>query len=169
MTTFIQLGVALVMVALCSLMHAGGLAAISWLFNLEDEELKQRELDAGTVGMVVVIALAIFVLHAAEIGLFAAFYCAVDAGHTVEGALYYSASAYTTAGNGMERLGQDWRLLGASEALAGFLLIGWSTAYLVQKLRRLGETPRRPSSRRRGAASRSSARSSPVSAATDDR
>ena len=165
----LQLGVALTLVAICSLLHAGGLAAISWLFNLEDEELKRQRLDFGTVWMIVVIALSIFILHIAEIALFAGFYCLVESVHTVEEAIYYSAAAYTTAGNGIERLGTGWRLLATSESLAGFLLSGWSTAYLVQKLRKLGEEPKRPSSRPRAASSRSSAKSSRASAAKADR
>jgi hypothetical protein len=132
------LGAALVMAALCALLHAGGLSGISRLFHIEDQELRRRKA-AGTIWLIVVIALALFVLHLAEIGLFAALYGLVGAAPQPADALYYSASAYTTAGNGIEHLGKDWRLLGATEALAGFLLIGWSVAYLVAKLRRLRE------------------------------
>src|SRR3954453_15106837 len=128
------------MVALCALVHAAGLAGISRLFHLEDAELKARK-TAATLGLIVVIALVLFVLHLAEIALFAALYAGVGAAPDFADALYYSASAYTTAGNGIEDLGKGWRLLGATEALAGFLLIGWSVAYLVARLRRLREQP----------------------------
>jgi hypothetical protein len=137
--TAIQLGAALLLVALCALLHAAGLYGISRLFNLEDKELEKRSIDLETAGLIVVIALSLFVLHLAEIGLFAIVYDSVNAAPEFSDALYYSASAYTTAGNGIERLGDHWRLLGAAEALAGFLLIGWSVAYLVAKLRRLRE------------------------------
>ena len=139
MQTGIQLGIALALVALCALIHAGGLLGISRLFNLEDRELEKRAIGLETAGLIVLIALALFVLHLAEIWLFAAVYDLVEAASDFSDALYYSASAYTTAGEGIERLGKDWRLLGASEALAGFLLIGWSVAYLVAKLRKLRE------------------------------
>ena len=56
---------------------------------------------------------------------------------TVEEALYYSASAYATLGRGAEFFPADWRLIGALEALIGFLLIGWSTAFIVSKVNRL--------------------------------
>ena len=88
--------------------------------------------------MVPTLALALFLLHFAELALFAALYLLVGAAPMPE-ALYCSVSSYTTAGNGIEALGRDWRILGGAEALAGFLLIGWSTAYLVAKLRKLGE------------------------------
>ena len=139
MQTAIQLLAALVLAAFCALLHAAGLYLISWLFKLEDKELEKRSLGLETGGLIVVIALSLFVLHLAEIGVFAGVYGAVGAAPDFADALYYSASAYTTAGEGIERLGKDWRLLGAAEALAGFLLIGWSVAYLVAKLRRLRE------------------------------
>jgi hypothetical protein len=139
MNALIQIGAALAMVAVCALVHAGGLAGISRLFHIEDEELKKRKSGVEAVWLIVVIALALFVVHLSEIALFAAFYTLVGAAAEFGDALYFSASAYTTAGGGMDRLGEHWRLLGATEALAGFLLIGWSTAYLVQKLRRLRE------------------------------
>jgi hypothetical protein len=127
------------MVALCALIHASGLYGISRLFHLEDKELQRRSLGLSTAWLIVAIALGIFLLHLAEIALFAALYQGVGAIDAFEEALFYSASFYTTAGHGVEDLERNWRLLGASEALAGFLLIGWSTAYLVQKLRKLGE------------------------------
>jgi len=135
----VQLVAALAMVALCALLHAGGLYGVSRLFHLEDKELERRSAGPSTAGLIVAIALSIFLLHLTEIALFAAFYHGVGAIDGFENALFYSASFYTTAGHGVEDLTRGWRLFGASEALAGFLLIGWSTAYLVQKLRRLGE------------------------------
>jgi hypothetical protein len=137
--TAFQLGAALALAALCALLHAGGLYLISRLFHLEDRELERRSLGPETAGLIVIIALSLFTLHFAEIGVFALVYELVGAAPEFHDALYYSASAYTTAGNGIEDLGTDWRLLGAAEALAGFLLIGWSVAYLVAKLRKLRE------------------------------
>lgn len=140
MAILVQLGAALAMVALCALIHAGGLYGVSRLFHLEDKEVQRRSASPSTAWLIVAIALAIFLLHLAEIALFAALYHVVGATDGFEAALFYSAAYYTTAGHGgVENLAPSWRLLGASEALAGFLLIGWSTAYLVQKLRKLGE------------------------------
>ena len=52
MNALIQLGAALAMVAVCALVHAGGLAGISRLFNIEDEELKKRKSGVETAGLV---------------------------------------------------------------------------------------------------------------------
>jgi hypothetical protein len=135
----IELVAALALVVVCALLHAGGLMLTSRLFHLEDEELKQRPFDAKATWLIIIIAMAIFFIHALEIWLFAIFYAAVGTGGGFENALYISASTYTTAGDGIEMLSHDWRLVGAAEALAGFLLLGWSTAYLVQKLTKLRE------------------------------
>lgn len=127
------------MVFVCAAIHALGLGGISKLFRAEDEELERKHFDSTTFWLIIVIALALFLLHVSEIWLFALLYRLVHAIGSFENALYVSASAYTTAGNGIEQLAREWRLVGASEALAGFLLLGWSTAYLVQKLQKLRE------------------------------
>jgi hypothetical protein len=140
LSIFIQLGAALAAVALCALLHAAGLHGISKLFHIEDEELeKKRSLGLETAWLIVVIALSLFVLHLAEIGLFAGLYLALGAASSLEEAMFFSLASYTTAGTAAVHLIDPWRLLGACEALAGFLLIGWSTAYLVAKLKKLGE------------------------------
>ena len=76
------------------------------------------------------MALCVFLLHAAEIGIFAAFYSA-EVLPKLEDALYFSASAYSTLGTGDLVLPEGWRIVGAVEGVAGFLLLGWSTAFFV--------------------------------------
>ena len=49
----------------------------------------------------------------------------------IEPALYFSTSTFTTVGFGDLVLAEDWRMLAAAESANGFLLIGWSTAFLV--------------------------------------
>jgi len=139
LSILIQLGAALAMVALCALLHASGLFGITRLFHLEDEELERKSGGLESAGLIVVIALSIFLLHAAEIGLFALAYLAIGAETSLETALFFSIASYTTAGTSAEHLEDSWRLFGGTEALAGFLLIGWSTAFLVRWLRKLGE------------------------------
>ena len=40
-------------------------------------------------------------------------------------------SAYATLGHPDQNFPDEWRLLGATERLIGFLLIGWSTAVFI--------------------------------------
>lgn len=74
---------------------------------------------------------ALFVLHSVEIWMYALAYLSIGALSGLEPALYYSTSAFTTVGFGDVELTRDWRMLGAVESMNGFLLIGWSTAFLV--------------------------------------
>lgn len=117
--------------------HAVGLLAISRLLHLRSEELKEKRLDARSIGLLGAMGLMLFALHISEIFLFALFYLAVGGMQTLEEALFYSASAYATLGWTAEYFPPEWRLIGAFEALVGFLLIGWSTAFMVGTMNRL--------------------------------
>ena len=48
------------------------------------------------------------------------------------GADIFAMDQRTTAG-----FSDEWRLVGALEALVGFILIGWSTAFMVRTLRKI--------------------------------
>jgi hypothetical protein len=77
------------------------------------------------------LVIALFALHAIEVWVYAVAYLMLGALSGLEPALYYSSSAFSTVGFGDVTLGVNWRMLGAAESLNGFLLIGWSTAFLV--------------------------------------
>lgn len=96
-----------------------------------------HDLDRLLVPMGIVTGL--FVLHGAEIWLYAFAYKALGLLPTIEAALYYSTVAYSTLGEGGAPLPTDWRILGALEAINGMLMLGWSTAFLFQVLSHLLE------------------------------
>ena len=48
-----------------------------------------------------------------------------------ETAFYFSTSSFATIGFGDVAPAPQWRLLAAMEGVTGFLIIGWSSAYLV--------------------------------------
>jgi hypothetical protein len=52
--------------------------------------------------------------------------------HTIEAALYFSATTFTSLGFGDIVLTPEWRLLGSFEATNGLLLFGWTTAFLFE-------------------------------------
>lgn len=133
----IQLGASALLVAVMALVHGFGLAGISSSLDLEGERLERRRLDAGGALLTVAMALLLFLLHLVEIFLFAGFYLAVGAMGSAEEALHYSASSYATLGQSADYPGYRWRLVGAIESLIGFLLIGWSTAFIVGKVEKL--------------------------------
>lgn len=141
--TTIDLGIQLAAIAGLSLvmvvMHTLGLIGISRLLGLQEKRLLEHAFDHRAVGLIGSFGLLLILLHMAEILVFALFYLAVS-GLNFEEALYYSASAYATLGRTADYFPSDWRLMGAFEALIGFILIGWSTAFMVTTMRKLAES-----------------------------
>ena len=137
----LQLAVSAGLVLLMTVIHGLGLLAIAKGLRLKKERLEERSLDAGALVLMGAVGMAIFALHTLEIWVFAAFYMLVGAIERLDDALYYSASAYATLGRPADFFPDDWRLIGALEALVGFVLIGWSTAFIVTTMNRLRRSP----------------------------
>jgi voltage-gated potassium channel len=132
-----QLAAAGGMMLVMTVTHALGLTGISKLLNLRKEHLKEMSFSFKSIALMSGMGLLLLALHALEIGVFAGFYLLIGAMQTLEESLYYSASAYATLGRTADYFPPDWRLIGALEALIGFLLISWSTAFMVSKANRL--------------------------------
>jgi hypothetical protein len=101
------------------------------------EKVRQGQMVMRTGG-VMLFVLAIGALHAIEIGLYAWLYLALDAIEGIEPAIYFSTAAFGTLGAQDADLHDNWRLLGATEGVTGFVLIGVSTAFLVAAIDRMG-------------------------------
>lgn len=125
------------LVLLMTVIHSLGLFGISRVLRLKDERLREKDFGAGAIVLMGSFGLMVFGLHLLEILVFAGFYLLVGALGGLEEALYYSASAYATLGRTTDYFPEDWRLIGALEALTGFILIGWSTAFMVSAMRKL--------------------------------
>ena len=136
----IQFAVAGGLVLVMTIMHSVGLVAISKALQLDRKRLIEHEFNASAIGLLGSMGLLLFALHIAEIVIFAGFFLFVDAMQTLEEALYYSASAYATLGWTAEYFPDEWRLIGALEALIGFILIGWSTAFMVGTMNNLTDS-----------------------------
>jgi hypothetical protein len=135
----VQLAASAGLVSLSILAHALGLLGIGRLLGLSKERLEDRKVDLRSLMLIVWTGLLLFTLHSVEILLFGLFYLAVGAVGSLEESLFHSAAAYATLGTLGELLPDQWRLMTASEALIGFLLIGWSTAFVVRLLNRLSD------------------------------
>ena len=124
------------LVVLVTVIHGTGVTLAGKVLDYEKGEFKRRSLLFVEFHFLVPMALFLFAIHLLEIAIFAAFYIAVGAIGTVEDALFASAAAYTTLGIGENAVG-EWRLVGAFEGLAGFLMIGWSVAVFITEMDRL--------------------------------
>jgi hypothetical protein len=133
----VQLAVVTGFVLLMVVVHSAGLVAISRVLHLHDERNIPNRFGLRAATLMGTYGLLLFALHFLEIFMFAAFYKAVGAMRSMEEALYYSASCYATLGASTVGFSSEWRLVGALEALIGFILIGWSTAFMVRTLRRI--------------------------------
>jgi hypothetical protein len=90
------------------------------------------------------IVLGLFILHGVEIWLYALVYWRLDMLGSLEEALYFSTSAYSTLGETGAILPVPWRIVGVLEGINGMLLIGWSTAFLFQILDHLMRSEAEP-------------------------
>ncbi|WP_353218423.1 ion channel [Sandarakinorhabdus sp.] len=137
----IELLAATAMVLATVFIHAVGLVWLGRLTRYEArEEHKQhiRPLSLAGVSFTMAVVLGLFVLHGIEIWLYAALYLELGAIETLRTAVYFSTQTYAAIGFGADLLDPQWRLLAAIEGINGVILLGWSTAFFVNGMRRLG-------------------------------
>ena len=77
-------------------------------------------------------------LHALEAGIWGFAYLIVGALPDSRTAMLYSLSAMTSYGHANLFLEDHWRLMGAMEALNGWLLFGLTTAFLFGMIEKVG-------------------------------
>lgn len=131
----IQLLLATTMSLVTVTIHLTGLAFLVRL--LRSHHRLVRPLKRAPVAILLTATIMIFLIHAAEIWLYALLYVLLGAIDSFEVALYFSTSTYSSVGYGDVVLGEDWRILGAIEGATGLIMIGWSTAFLVSLLGQL--------------------------------
>lgn len=91
-------------------------------------------LQTGGIGRhvaVVATVLFLFLILTVEVWLWAAVYSMSGIFSDFQEALYFSTVTFSTLGYGDLTPPHAWRLFCSLEGINGFLLIGWSTAYLV--------------------------------------
>ena len=136
-----ELAAATVMVLVTVILHAVGLVLLARLTRYEareEQKLRIRPLSATGVSLTVAVVIGLFALHALEIWLYAALYLELGAIDTLRHAVYFSTQTYAAIGFGDDLLDPAWQLLAAIEGINGVILLGWSTAFFVTTMRRLG-------------------------------
>lgn len=133
-----------VLVALMVLIHTAGLLLLARLTPRLAHRLGLHNHDVGRSLVMMGSVLGLFALHTCEVWLWAGAYLWLGAVENFPAALDLSTALFSTLGyDGREPLAPAWRLLSALEGINGFLLIGWSTAYLVGVATRHGPFDRR--------------------------
>jgi hypothetical protein len=87
-------------------------------------------------GFIITGVLYIMLIHTVEVWLWALVLMVTGAVAGLEPAVYFSLVSFTTLGFGDITLSTEWRLMSALIGANGFLLFGWSTAYMVELIRR---------------------------------
>jgi hypothetical protein len=139
-----QLAVATVMVLLTVIIHGAGLAVLGRVLRLELRDENNRhvpQLSARSLAFTLVLVLGLFALHGVEIWLYATLYVMLGAVNGIETGVYFSTTTYGTIGFSDVDMAPHWRLVGAIEGVNGILLLGWSTAFFVTVVTRLGSRP----------------------------
>jgi hypothetical protein len=121
-----------ILVALTVLIHTIGLITIAAVTPRLARWLGFHNHDVGRTLVMTGTVLGILVILTLEVWSWAAAYALLNVTNEFEDALYLSTSLFSTVGYEMQPFHQGWRLLTALEGINGFLMIGWSTAYLVR-------------------------------------
>jgi hypothetical protein len=126
------------LLAVCVFIHAGGvISAVRWVRR---RQIPVQQLWPWT-WLFIRVAGWIVLLHIMEITTWALLYTWTGAIAGVQDAWYFSAVTYTTTGYGDLVLPEDWRLMGAIEALTGILMCGWSTGFFFAVVSRMYRGP----------------------------
>ena len=136
-----QLAVSTLMVIVTVIFHGGGLTVLGRMLRGEVQVERSHHipgLSPRTMAFTLALVMALFVLHGVEIWLYAFLYEVLGAVENLETAVYFSTISYAGIGFDDRYIDPDWRLVAAIEGINGLLLLGWSTAFFVTIVARLG-------------------------------
>jgi hypothetical protein len=129
-----QLLTASILMSMCVAIHAAGVsAALRWM-----PRAAARSQGLWSWNWLFIrLAGWMVLLHLIEISVWALSYVWRGALPDLATSLYFSGVTYTTTGYGDLVLPENWRLVGAVEALTGILMCGWSTGFFFAIVSRL--------------------------------
>ncbi len=136
-----QLAVSALMVALTVFIHGSGIYALGRFLRIEAREEAAEDIHPMSLrGIAVTLALVLglIALHGIEIWLYAFVFLALNAMPNFSEAIYFSTITYSTTGYDDEGFAQAWRMVAAIEGVNGVVLLGWSTAFFVTVVARMG-------------------------------
>jgi MFS superfamily sulfate permease-like transporter len=126
------------LIVLTVVVHVLGLGLINQRTAHVFSHLKEcRHPTAAFAVVMGTTTLLVTLLHAIEAGIWAASYEFLGALTQPRSAILYSLSAITSYGHANLILEDHWQLMGAIEALNGWLLFGLTTAFLFGMLEKI--------------------------------
>jgi Ion channel len=135
---FANLALGTLLILLTVAIHTAGLSLLAhWMTSLVRWFRLHRHYFGKTIAMMTTV-LGLFALHTVEVWLWAGAFVWVGVVEGFEDALYLSTVTFSTVGYGDVKANPEWRLFAALESVDGFLLIGWSIAFLIAASTRHG-------------------------------
>ena len=139
----LQLVTSTIMVLLTVTMHGFGLAMLGRVMQLEARQERMQHVPTLSVRSLVftqALVIALAGLHGLEIWGYAFLFEALGAVSDLETAVYFSKISYAGIGFDDRYIDPSWRLVSAIEGVNGLLLLGWSTAFFVNVVTKLGRS-----------------------------
>jgi hypothetical protein len=128
-----------ILVSACVAIHGVGLVfGLRWLGGIKPRHGHHFSMPA-MFWILIRVVYGLMLLHILQIIVWAVCYQWNDCFPDFSTAFYYSATSYSTVGFGDVIPPENWRILGAIEAVTGILMFGWSTGVLFAVANRLLE------------------------------
>ena len=132
-----NLALGTLMISLTVVIHTFGLMGVTHVMSWVTDRIRLHGHRSRMLAMNTVV-IGVFAVLTAEVWLWAASFSLIGVVDDFETALYFSTITFSTVGYGDVVPHPEWRMLAALEGVNGFLLIGWSTAYLIAAGMRVG-------------------------------
>jgi hypothetical protein len=132
-----NLALGTLMISLTVVIHTFGLMGVTHVMSFVTDRIRLHGHRSRMLAINTVV-IGVFAVLTAEVWLWAASFTLIGVVDDFETALYFSTITFSTVGYGDVVPHPEWRMLAALEGVNGFLLIGWSTAYLIAAGMRVG-------------------------------
>jgi hypothetical protein len=137
MNLFANLALGTLMISLTVVIHTFGLIGVTRAMSWISDRIRLHGHRSHLLAMNTVV-IGVFVVLTTEVWLWALCYRLLGFISDFPTALYFATITFSTVGYGDIVPSTEWRMLAALEGVNGFVLIGWSTAYLVAAGIRVG-------------------------------
>jgi len=137
---FEKIAIALAVMFLCTLIHAGFMATGNQLLNRHLANFNINKHPIYEVAVIWVLIMWMFLSICLQASLWALTYIAnpdITSLPDAQAAFYFSMVTYTSLGYGDIVLTGDWRIMSAIQAANGLIIFGWTTAlifYYIQAI-----------------------------------
>ncbi|QLF68287.1 two pore domain potassium channel family protein [Peteryoungia desertarenae] len=132
-----NLALGTLMISMTVVIHTFGLMGVTHMMRWVTDRVRLHGHRSRMVAMNTVV-LGVFAVLTTEVWLWAICYHLIGFFDDFSTTLYFATITFSTVGYGDVIPHSDWRMLAALQGINGFVLIGWSTAYLVAAGMRVG-------------------------------